>query len=121
MQKNGVVCNQRGKCVKDKPAALCLDLLNARAANGSYAYVQGPATHYTLMNLSGSPQPDPQSRRKFGHTGRILGLFSKIGVFVVGLIAASLPITGFLIWWDRWQKARQKQALPAGKSRLARV
>jgi uncharacterized iron-regulated membrane protein len=60
------------------------------------------------------------------HTGRILGLFGKILVFTVGLIAASLPVTGFLIWWDRRQKARKKQASltgqrNTGKRRLARV
>lgn len=55
------------------------------------------------------------------HTGRILGLFGKVVAFVVGLVAASLPVTGFLIWWDRRQKARKKQASSAGKSRLSRV
>ncbi|NID10180.1 PepSY-associated TM helix domain-containing protein [Fibrivirga algicola] len=55
------------------------------------------------------------------HTGRILGLFGKVLVFLVGLVAASLPVTGSLIWWDRRQKARKKQVSPAGKSRLTRV
>ena len=55
------------------------------------------------------------------HTGRILGLFGKILAFTVGLIAASLPVTGFLIWWDRRQKARRKQASLTGKGRLTRV
>ncbi|ANI90347.1 hypothetical protein A9P82_14245 [Arachidicoccus ginsenosidimutans] len=40
------------------------------------------------------------------HTGRIgsLGIFSKIIYFIVALIAASLPVTGFLIWWGRRKK-----------------
>jgi uncharacterized iron-regulated membrane protein len=35
------------------------------------------------------------------HTGTALGLFGKILVFLGGLIAAGLPVTGFLIWWRR--------------------
>lgn len=37
------------------------------------------------------------------HTGRIrlLGIGSKIVYFLAALIAASLPVTGFLIWWGK--------------------
>lgn len=35
------------------------------------------------------------------HTGSALGLVGKILVFFAGLIAAALPVTGFLIWWRR--------------------
>lgn len=35
------------------------------------------------------------------HTGTALGFIGKILVFFAGLIAAGLPITGFLIWWRR--------------------
>lgn len=35
------------------------------------------------------------------HTGSALGLLGKIMVFFAGLIAAALPVTGFLIWWRR--------------------
>lgn len=40
------------------------------------------------------------------HTGGILGLPGKIIAFFVSLICASLPITGFYIWWN---KKRQKR------------
>lgn len=33
------------------------------------------------------------------HVGAIGGLPGKIIVFLIGLIVASLPVTGFLIWW----------------------
>ncbi|OQP58560.1 PepSY-associated TM helix domain-containing protein [Niastella populi] len=42
------------------------------------------------------------------HTGAILGLPGKILAFFASLIAASLPITGFMIWWGR----RKKKPLP---------
>lgn len=35
------------------------------------------------------------------HTGRILGIPGKIIMFFAGLIALSLPVTGFLVWWGR--------------------
>jgi uncharacterized iron-regulated membrane protein len=43
------------------------------------------------------------------HTGNIptLGLGSKILFFLVSLFAASLPITGFIIWWGRGRKSKE--------------
>ncbi len=41
------------------------------------------------------------------HVGAILGLPGKLLAFFASLIAASLPITGFLIWWGRKKKARR--------------
>ncbi len=38
------------------------------------------------------------------HTGAVLGLPGKILAFFASLIAASLPVTGFLIWWGRKRK-----------------
>jgi uncharacterized iron-regulated membrane protein len=40
------------------------------------------------------------------HTGSILGVAGKILAFIVGLIATSLPITGFYIWWGRKKKRK---------------
>jgi uncharacterized iron-regulated membrane protein len=50
------------------------------------------------------------------HVGAILGLPGKIMAFFASLIAASLPVTGFMIWWGRRKKAR-KAVTPAVKSR----
>jgi uncharacterized iron-regulated membrane protein len=44
------------------------------------------------------------------HTGRIGGFFTKILYFVAALFAASLPITGFLIWWGRRKKTKREAA-----------
>ncbi|HUC79941.1 MAG TPA: PepSY-associated TM helix domain-containing protein [Flavisolibacter sp.] len=43
------------------------------------------------------------------HTGRIraLGIGSKIIYFLASLFAASLPVTGFLIWWGRNKNKKQ--------------
>ena len=43
------------------------------------------------------------------HTGRIraLGIGSKIIYFLAALFAASLPVTGFFIWWGRKKKVKK--------------
>ncbi|MNR37643.1 hypothetical protein D3C85_1556830 [compost metagenome] len=38
------------------------------------------------------------------HTGSALGLTGKLLAFFSGLIAAGLPLTGFLIWWKKGKK-----------------
>lgn len=42
------------------------------------------------------------------HTGAILGLPGKILAFFASLICASLPVTGFLIWWGRRKKEKKE-------------
>ncbi|QDW25603.1 PepSY domain-containing protein [Pedobacter sp. KBS0701] len=42
------------------------------------------------------------------HTGRLLGLPNKIISLLAALIAASLPITGFIIWWKKRKKHKKK-------------
>lgn len=42
------------------------------------------------------------------HVGQILGLPTKIIAFLASLICASLPITGFIIWWGKRNKKGKK-------------
>lgn len=42
------------------------------------------------------------------HMGTVLDLPSKIIAAISGLIGASLPLTGFYIWWGRRNKAQKK-------------
>lgn len=41
------------------------------------------------------------------HTGAILGLPGKIFAFLISLLIASLPVTGFYIWWGRNKKGKK--------------
>lgn len=41
------------------------------------------------------------------HVGAVLGLPGKILAFFASLIAASLPVTGFYIWWGRRRKSKK--------------
>ncbi|MEP6610639.1 MAG: PepSY-associated TM helix domain-containing protein [Mucilaginibacter sp.] len=42
------------------------------------------------------------------HVGQILGLTGKIIAFLASLICASLPVTGFIIWWGKRKKSKSK-------------
>lgn len=45
------------------------------------------------------------------HTGAILGMPGKILAFLVSLIIASLPVTGFLVWFKRKQTKRKARKM----------
>ena len=53
------------------------------------------------------------------HVGAIAGLPGKILAFIISLICASLPVTGFYVWWGKQKKSKKKPvvirevALPA--------
>lgn len=49
------------------------------------------------------------------HTGRLLGLPNKILSFLAALVAASLPITGFIIWWKKRKKPRKVKPILSSK------
>lgn len=54
--------------------------------------------------------PDKIRRMNYDiHVGSVLGLTGKFMAFFASLISASLPITGFLIWWGK-QKFGKKPA-----------
>lgn len=43
------------------------------------------------------------------HTGSVFGLFGKFLAFLVSLIAATLPLTGFIIWLKKGKKTEKPQ------------
>lgn len=82
--------------------------------NKSYSFDQ-----HTLKRLEGNKvyeadfneAPFGTKLRKMNydiHVGAILGLPGKIMAFFGALIGASLPVTGFLIWWGRRNKTKKK-------------
>ncbi|UBM58634.1 PepSY domain-containing protein [Marinilongibacter aquaticus] len=50
------------------------------------------------------------------HMGQWWGQFGKLSTFLAGIIATSLPITGFIIWWGRRKK---KPAKAKSKAKVA--
>jgi len=55
--------------------------------------------------------PDKIRRMNYDiHVGSVLGLTGKIIAFLASLISASLPITGFIIWWGKQKFGKKKTA-----------
>jgi uncharacterized iron-regulated membrane protein len=52
------------------------------------------------------------------HVGQALGLFGKILAFLASLICASLPVTGFIIWWGKRNKSKSKKVKTVVHRRL---
>lgn len=52
------------------------------------------------------------------HTGAIIGLPGKLLAFFASLIAASLPLTGTLIWWGRRNKKKAEKGLSDLKEKV---
>ncbi|WJS96979.1 PepSY domain-containing protein [Flavobacterium johnsoniae] len=67
---------------------------------------------YTGKNLKITKYEDKNNGEKFRfinydlHVGSILGFPGKVLAFFASLVCASLPITGFLIWWGRNKKKK---------------
>lgn len=43
------------------------------------------------------------------HVGAIFDIWTKILAFIMSLLCASLPITGFLVWWGRHKNSKTKK------------
>ncbi|RYY21524.1 MAG: PepSY domain-containing protein [Chitinophagaceae bacterium] len=66
-----------------------------------------PATGSYAGKFSDAAVADKIVRMNYDiHVGAVLGLPGKIMAFCASLIAASLPVTGFYIWWGRRRKNR---------------
>ncbi|MCX2453844.1 PepSY-associated TM helix domain-containing protein [Pedobacter sp. PLR] len=71
-----------------------------------------PASNKRLLDENAA---DLIRRVNYGiHVGAIGELPTKILFFIVSLICASLPITGFYIWWGKKSKSKKK----AGRSKI---
>ncbi|MGX5817734.1 PepSY-associated TM helix domain-containing protein [Chitinophaga lutea] len=55
------------------------------------------------------------------HVGAIGGLPGKMLAFFASLVCASLPVTGFLIWWNRKKKGKGKKAVSRSRQHHAKV
>lgn len=92
------------------PIELCTDMVK-----GSWRYVY--LDQHTLQELpSTQTQIDKLNladwikRSNYGlHVGAIGEIPTKILYFLASLICASLPVTGFYIWWGRRKKGKSKK------------
>jgi uncharacterized iron-regulated membrane protein len=55
------------------------------------------------------------------HVGAILGWPTKVLAFVASLVCATLPVTGFFIWWNRLKKNKKLHRQPVVKVAMERA
>jgi uncharacterized iron-regulated membrane protein len=89
---------------------------------------------HTLAELKGNKMYDESfSDASFGtklrrmnydiHVGSILGLPGKFLAFFASLIGATLPVTGFLVWWGKRKKKKKPasgKVIPKGNVEVSR-
>jgi uncharacterized iron-regulated membrane protein len=79
-----------------------------------YTGVELPVAGTYAGNFKNASIPDKIKRMNYDiHVGAVLGLPGKILAFFASLIAASLPVTGFYIWWGRRKKKPARASIPA--------
>lgn len=105
---------------EDETVYACTDM-----QGGSWRDLYFDRNTITLLPNSQKPMSETNtaewiSRSNYGlHTGFIGGMTTKILYFMASLICASLPITGFYIWWGKKRKSKKgkkqsgRQAVPA--------
>lgn len=87
--------------------------------NRSYAFDQHtakllPGNKVYETSFENAPFAAKLRRMNFDiHVGSILGFPGKILAFFSALIAASLPVTGFLVWWGKRKKSKNPLARSA--------
>ena len=70
-----------------------------------YTLKEIEVTHVYGKFSPATPLADKLMRMNYDiHTGAVLGLTGKTIAFFVSLIVASLPVTGFLLWYGRRYK-----------------
>ncbi|ARS34036.1 PepSY-associated TM helix domain-containing protein [Pontibacter actiniarum] len=80
-----------------------------------------PVTHM-YGKLADASVADKIRRMNYDiHVGAIGGIVGKIIAFFASLLAASMPVTGTLIWWGRRKKAARKVAKPEPQQQARRL
>jgi uncharacterized iron-regulated membrane protein len=83
-----------------------------------YSLVEMPVAHSWGMYRDANTAAMVRRMNYDIHVGAIGGLAGKLLVFATTLIAASLPITGFLIWWGK-RNRRGVEHLHCGKQKAS--
>ena len=94
---------------------------------GNFEDVSATYDQYTGQLLSSTTFSDKDNGEKIRalnydiHVGSILGLPGKILAFFASLVSASLPVTGFMIWWGRRKKKSKKDKTNTPKTEDMKV
>lgn len=92
-----------------KPIYACTDMINGHWRDLYFKQTDLSFTNSTRPALKDLPFADKVRKMNYTlHVGAFAGLFSKSIYFLASLVCASLPITGFYIWWGKRKKTKKK-------------
>lgn len=93
----------------DDPIYACTDMVNGHWRDLYFKQTDLSLTNSTKAKMADLPLADKVRKLNYTlHVGAFAGLFSKTIYFLASLICASLPITGFYIWWGKRKKSKKK-------------
>lgn len=104
--------------ISSRPEGVVQGLVRTEASPHQSAYDRVYLDKYTGGHLRTDLHADAPGGTKARrliypiHVGSIYGLPSKILVFIVCVVGASFPVTGYYLWFTKWRKrrkARKKQ------------
>ncbi|SDD76816.1 PepSY-associated TM helix domain-containing protein [Niabella drilacis] len=98
-----------------KPIYACTDMINGHWRDLYFKQTDRTFTNSTRPALKDLSFADKVRKMNYTlHVGAFAGMFSKSIYFLASLICASLPITGFYIWWGKRKKSKRKtRSVPA--------
>ncbi len=92
----------------DQPIYACTDMVNGHWRDLYFRQSDLSLTQDTRARMNDLPFADQVRKLNYSmHVGAFGGLFTKIIYFVASLICASLPITGFYVWWGKRKKQKK--------------
>lgn len=98
----------------DEAIYACTDMHNGSWRDLYFDPVKIEALPYSGKRLSDLAFADWLRKSNYAlHVGAIGGLFTKIIAFITSLICASLPITGFYVWWGKRKKTKKNKITTA--------
>jgi len=93
----------------EEPIYACTDMINGYWRDLYFNPLTLELTQSAGKRLSELAFADQLRKLNYGlHVGAFAGLTSKVFFFFASLICASLPITGFYIWWGKRKKTKKQ-------------
>lgn len=98
---------------EDDPIYACTDMVNGHWRDLYFKQSDLSFASGTGKRIGDLSFADQVRKLNFTlHVGAFAGLFSKTLYFLASLICASLPITGFYVWWGKRKKSKKKGPKP---------
>lgn len=91
----------------EQPIYACTDMINGHWRDLYFRQSDLELSEASMPATMSLPFADKLRKLNFTmHVGAFAGVYSKSLYFIVSLICASLPVTGFYVWWGKRKKTK---------------